>query len=257
MKKLLALACLGALLMGATPKRFWSGHNLGFQLEFSSDDLRVKAGKQPAKTLFDAFPAPDPEMPCTHSRSLRPLSWVGPYFSYQQEDYWSCKGTAHPGAATNFQAIDLRKPGKALRLTDLFPDAEVLKALLAEPVIAKTLAEAKIAPRFKNTEALLAQLNELNGECLYSFGKDMLEHFSFHHLQASQVAVRIGLMHGCEAARGHLTQLGILLPVPASMTTYLQQSQAGKAGFLMAWAEKKFAAQSSVHERVEPGSDSD
>ncbi len=47
------------------------------------------------------------------------------------------------------------------------------------------------------------------------------------------MAVRIGLSHGCEAARGMLTELGLYLPIPAAWEVYINNARTGKAGFLM------------------------
>ncbi|MOA38312.1 hypothetical protein D3C78_1599830 [compost metagenome] len=60
----------------------------------------------------------------------------------------------------------------------------------------------------------------------------MLEYFSFHHVKGNQVAVRLGLGHGCETARGSLTVLGMYLPIPPALAPKLAAANKQQAGFL-------------------------
>lgn len=46
-----------------------------------------------------------------------------------------------------------------------------------------------------------------------------------------KAAIRIGLSHGCEAARGNLTQLGIVLNIPVKLKALLQEANTEKNGF--------------------------
>ncbi len=255
MKKILLSAVCSLFLMGAAPAMLWSGSSAGFQLTWSEADLRVQTGNKPAVSLFPPLPKldPDPEFRCEYEWGLIPLSWVGPYLSYRQENYWGCMKTAHPGMLTEFQVKDLRAPSKAVSLNQLFPDSQILKALLADAVVIKALQKAPNKRKYNSTSELLAALNEGNGECEYYFGKDMLTHFAFHHIAGQQVAVRIGLSHGCEAARGNLTQLGILLPIPPALKAPLQQAFNRKAGFLMGDFETRFKDRRSTRKHVDPG----
>jgi len=59
-----------------------------------------------------------------------------------------------------------------------------------------------------------------------SFGPAMMTSWAFHLLQGAQVAIRIGLPHGCEAGRGHFTELGIYLPIPAALQDWLRHAKA-------------------------------
>lgn len=259
MKKIFLGMASALFLMGAAPVQLWSGTSAGFQLNWSDTDLRVKAGNQPAVSLFPPLPEmdPDPQYRCEYDWGLTPLSWVGPYLSYREESNWGCMKAAHPGSLTEFQVKDLRAPNKVLALNQLFPDSEILKALLADTVIREALAAdpqaSKGQQKFSSTAALLSALAARYGKCEYELGKDMLKHFAFHHIQGQQVAVRIGLSHGCEAARGNLTQLGILLKIPPALKDPLQQALKGKAGFLMGAFETRFKERRSTRKYVEPG----
>lgn len=251
-------------LMGAaawaapTASAIWSGKSSGATITWSEQDLRVQLAKQPARSLFPPLQvhlgaAPEEQNLCYQERAIKVLSVVGPYLSTEDGGYWNCLGTAHPGAVTRFSSHHLWKPGQALRLNDIFPEAQILKALLAEPLIRKTLAKAKITPLPATLSALVKQLTELNDECEYYFDDDLLERFAFHHVEKGQVAVRIGLSHGCEAARGRLTQLGILLPIPPALQQPLLAAQTRRQGFLMKDAEALAKGRYTLQTLKDPG----
>ena len=115
-----------------------------------------------------------------------------------------------------------------------FSEADLYSALLRRRrgQKRKSLAAAgKPAP--KTSAELLALLADNSNECDYRFEGATLTHFAFHHLEKGKVAVRVGLPYGCEAARGKLTQLGFLLPIPAKLQEALTAAAAQKSGFLM------------------------
>ncbi len=177
----------------------------------------------------------DSEMLCTSERNIQGLSWVGPFLSFESGRYWNCLGTAHPGAVTNYETLNVetRKP---VSLTDIFEDQVLLKALLNDGVI-KRHVPANM--RFASSTHLMNYLNtQGTGQCEYYFSKDNLSRFAFHHIKNNQVAVRMGLSHGCEAARGNLTQLGFYLPIPPGLKSAFRQASARKEGFLMGRAPK-------------------
>jgi hypothetical protein len=72
----------------------------------------------------------------------------------------------------------------------------------------------------------------------YYLPDDFLRHFAFHHVEGNKVAVRIGLSHGAEVWRGHLTQMGLLLPIPARLSRPLEAAAKGREGFLMNLSDK-------------------
>lgn len=227
---------------GAVPQKIWSGKSAGYQIEWNAAAIQFsKPGSkfqlQPLKPE-----APDPEMPCEYERSLKLLSIVGPIVSYQQGDSWTCVGAAHPGAYIAFQTLDLRQPQKKLLLTDVFAAKDILAALLKEPVIKQTLTRVRPPKPIQTLAQLSEHLQANTHECEYAFESDWLERFAFDHLKGDQVAVRLGLSHGCEAARGRLTQLGIYLPLPAAWKGPFKQASARQAGFLMQHAPDNMAA---------------
>ncbi|MCP5419899.1 MAG: hypothetical protein H6970_07105 [Gammaproteobacteria bacterium] len=145
------------------------------------------------------------------------LSIVGPYISYQGESEGYAEGAAHPWNNVYYKTIDMRT-GKAVKLTDLFDEREIFQALSNDSVIAAALHD-------KTPENLAELLQATDGGCDFYIGEESLSHFAFHHLQKNQVAVRLGLSHGCEAARGNLTQIGFYLTVPDNHRKQFEQAQ--------------------------------
>ena len=89
----------------------------------------------------------------------------------------------------------------------------------------------------------LSQIEDLQDtNCVMNFSPEMWTTFAFHHLKGDSVAVRIGLSHGCEVARGSFTQLGIMLPVP----------QAWKDAFRKADTEGQLMKQLEKSDRKDP-----
>lgn len=146
------------------------------------------------------------------------VSLVGPVLSVF-ESYYSDSGM-HPAYGGVFKVINLDNNGKNISITELFDEAEVLKALLKDKIVKKSLGN--------NRPQSIEQLVEVaDGGCDVSFF-DFPHSFAFHHLKGNEVAVRIGLAHGCEAMRGKFTQLGIYLPIPVAISDLFQLADKNK-----------------------------
>jgi hypothetical protein len=80
---------------------------------------------------------------------------------------------------------------------------------------------------------LVKQLSEveLDDPCA-SFPDNLLERFAYHHVEKRVVAVRLGLP-GSGPCRDALTQLGLLLPIPAALAQALGAAAEQREGFLM------------------------
>lgn len=63
-----------------------------------------------------------------------------------------------------------------------------------------------------------------DGGCEVSY-YEVNESFAFHHTKGGNVAVRIGLPHGCEVMRGNYTELGIYLPIPSTFVEYIKRAE--------------------------------
>jgi hypothetical protein len=185
----------------------------------------------------------DPAQVCDASVNLRLLSIVGPLLSYQREDYVGCVPSAHPSLNASYAAMDVSRPKQPVGLTDLFPERDVLKALLADPLIRDALTHLKKSASPKTVGELLQRIGKegyVSEDGRYYLQNDCLRHFAFHHVEGDKVAVRIGLSHGAEVWRGHLTQIGLLLPIPPRLKRPLERAAAGIEGFLMNASDKRY-----------------
>lgn len=170
----------------------------------------------------------DPEEGCESNSSASPRSLVGGIASWFVSAGGYCPGTAHPWAISSFHTLDLRT-GQPASLRDIFSDAQLVKAFRSEGVVRKLL------------ESPLDSLNQIeelyDTNCVMGFSSAMWTTFAFHHVKGDSVAVRVGLSHGCEAARGSFTQLGIMLPIPEAWKEALHK--ADNEGLLMRQLEKR------------------
>jgi hypothetical protein len=256
-------AALLAFLPFATPtETVWTGQSAGFRVTISRTDIAVVRGQGASEqTVFSlearrraelsdlekeaqewaADMAQAESLPAVTEASsgstYAPLSMVGPYLSLEVASggYWP--GAAHPSAITIFEVVDLGDTGRRASLERIFPEADLLSALLADKIVQTQLGDS--GPRPKTLAALVKALAESDNPCEYSFATDLLSHFAFYDVVGGKVAVRIGLPYGCEVARGNLTQLGILLDIPAGLKADLARARAG-GGFVMKDAARRF-----------------
>lgn len=245
----------------------WRTTSGGYDILWSAEDITAsRAGNPPFLSVGGGLDsaigsvsvpvAPDDTSGwiCEDEHDLRVLSAVGPILSLEWKHYSYCAGAAHPNLNTSYVAIDLARSeregvyqvdgreliGREISLTDVFPDGEVLAALISDRLVQKRIEEIRIKTIRPRTTAELVSMLEGGAECEYGFETDMLRRFSFDHVEGDRVAVRIGLSHGCEAARGRLTQIGIMLKVPESMREDFAAASDGTRGILMRDAMKRF-----------------
>jgi hypothetical protein len=270
---MLASAGLNTSAQQAAPPRatlpIWSGTSAGYTIQWTASDLVARSAsgtavifsaRQMARQDF-ANIEKDSDGHCDYERSFTLLSVVGPLMSYEDDYFLSCERTAHPDGQSRFIAINLSKPagsrrtaetplpGNVAKLTDYFPENEILKGLLADAVIQKALAGKR--PR------TLGELLKLIGDefptvaedekLCFTLEPDLLTRFAFHHVEGDFVAVRLGLS-GAGVCRDNLTQIGLLLPIPASLKAALAKAEAGGEGFLLsrkigAGRQTKFTAE--------------
>ena len=148
----------------------------------------------------------------SEERKCRILSVVGTLISYQLDYYH--EGGAHPSYGSYYKTVDLERGKKPITLTMLFPEKDVVKALKGDRVIKKALSKER--GRGKGIGTLKSLLAHIDGGCKMSF-LSIPSSFAFHHVKGGEVALRIGLPHGCEVMRGTFTQLGLYLPIPKAL----------------------------------------
>ncbi len=150
---------------------------------------------------------------CDEISSGDVISLVGPYLSYHLKNYSSCVGAAHGSEHRMFSTIDIRT-GKRVNLINLFGETAIFQALLSDKFIRKTLGNRK-------PTNLSELFRKADGGCQAKIDDTSLTAFAFHHIKDDSVAIRIAFPHGCEAARGNLTQIGIYLKIAPELKEYL------------------------------------
>jgi len=252
-----------ALQKKTSTNLIWSGQSAGFIITWTSDDIVVqktgdqgdvvfsakaieeKEWEQTLKEVFDDKEflkyLTDGDRGCYEYTGLNILSIVGSIVSLKIDLVSDCGG-AHPGSIEFFMASDLSRsgdfnlsrdlePAKITKLTDYFAESTVFKALMSDSVVQKTLEQANkpktIAQLIKTARRIIVQ------DCDYYIPHDVLSQFAFHHIEDGKVAVRVNLPYYSEVCRGQSIQLDLLLPIPESLKTPLQQAASRKEGFLM------------------------
>jgi hypothetical protein len=238
-----------------TKQVIWTGKSGGFEIRWTSADLEAQPLKHPDRVAFSAralaqkdfarFCAEEKKYDwkdryCEIGRHFELLSVVGSLLSLLDGTEVYCDQSAHPSHTNRFATMDLAKPGefpaKRVKLTDYFPEKVILKALLADPVIKKALRQRQRSQPPKTLGELYAWFKGESfkvGECSYYLPEDFLTRFAFHHLDQGNVAIRLALPYDAEVCRGYFIELGLLLPIPASLRESLAQAKTRKAGFLM------------------------
>jgi hypothetical protein len=227
-------------------KPWWEGSVEGITVAIGPDDIQItsiqgskditlsfkKNFDEDSKKLFT-----DVESGTDRSETYIPLSFVGPFLSLRLHSTLYFAGTFHPTAIASFVTCDIRDIKKTAALTDFFEEKVLLKALMADKVVARHIPKKN---KILTLKELLGVLSKAMTPCEYAFGEDMLKSFAFHSTKRDQVAVRIALSHGCLEARGTTTELGLLLPTPDSLKMPLTLAASGESGFLMEKAKKMF-----------------
>lgn len=243
----LALAVSAPVALLAAPKTTWRATSGGCEWQGTSKDIKVFGAARESLSLARMlFPkatksGPDDDDGYTvYTCTVRPLSLVGRLLSYRRDDYW--EGGAHPSGSIGFEVY---KAGKktAPKLTDLFPDSQVLAALLADPIVKRVMKREKIAAKKTSAELVEAlKLKYFGGEddMKFNFPGDLLSQYAFHHLEGDKVAVRLSCPWGTEIYRFQSTQLGLLLKAPAHLKGPLERAASGKEGFLMREADRRY-----------------
>lgn len=164
------------------------------------------------KTIFKDVEKDDDE------KHYEIASLVGPVLSVMKYLYW--EGGAHPGHLARLETINLDTVKSPVLLTDIFPEKQIVSALLKDKVVKKSLGS-----KIPKTIAEITKMADGGCEIRYY---EINESFAFHHTKGDKVAVRIGLPHGCEAMRGNYTELGIYLPKPVQLSEFLDEARKGK-----------------------------
>ncbi|HLJ55368.1 MAG TPA: hypothetical protein VKT77_10040 [Chthonomonadaceae bacterium] len=230
----------------ARPETIWHGESGGYDWLWTTADLKAlhfrpvfsarayeyKVNTQLKEEEKDPV---DSYLECT----IQPLSIVGSLASYERDYYW--EGGAHPSGGVDVVTINAARPGHRVRLDELFRDEDIVRALLADKIVAGVLAREHVSPLPRTCDELVKALKGKGfGESDDQFGfeEDLLFRFAFHHIEGDRVAVRLIIGWKGEIFRFSSTQIGLRLPAPPRLRTALRGATAGDSGFLMADAKK-------------------
>ncbi|UYI12614.1 hypothetical protein [Myxococcus xanthus] len=180
------------------------------------------------------------------SQSLKVLSVVGPWVSYENSDS-GFTGGAHPYASTSYVTEDVTKPKGAFSLLSVFPEKDVVAALKADRFIRKHIHDEAAFKDARTVDALMQSLEP--GEDCVGFDSGGLESVkrsvAFHHIEGNKVAVRISFGYAAEACRGRSFVVGVLLTISAELRPALKRAARREEGFLM--KDAKAVKAPSVH----------
>lgn len=227
---------------------FWKGSSGPYNIEWSAANLRATrsdtgavvfdAGAE-AKQAWKNLAKDDSDASFQFEQSYRLLSLVGPYLSFQEFVSCDCGG-AHPSESSRFRTVDLSRGGADAELNEVFPDSQVLKALLDDRIVKGALGKSGSVPAKAEPKSVKQLLDALDGktfklkECSYGFYKDtFLSDFALYDFNGADASVRISLPHAVEICRGQMTQLGLTLSAPGSLRTALAGAKQNHAGLLM------------------------
>ncbi|HEX8693351.1 MAG TPA: hypothetical protein VF746_13075 [Longimicrobium sp.] len=252
----LALALVPAAHAAAGAQVIWRGRSGGFDITWDTSDVsarRVGDGRLvfSLKQAFDAERAGrtgDDDPPIREEMvTYRLLSVVGSIVSLEQ--YWYCDcGGAHPISGRGFVSYDLARSTPArphpVRITELVPEAPLLRALTADRLIrgvmdsvdvrtARSLAALVDTLKYQGTFVATPDDDEQGMECSYSVGESFPSDFALHHVENGQLAIRFSLSHSVEICRGRMVQVGVLVPVPPRLQPALMAADARRSGYLM------------------------
>ena len=285
----LALA-LGPVSAAGAERRTWKVDPPGVTFEVTASDLRAWTGETTAapafsvaallaaeKKEFDAYAKElaqglaGPDAPSyadytmASSVTIEILSIVGTLVSYRESGGGDTPGAAHPSGYDVLRVRDVLRPEATPSLLDLYPEAQIVKALKADPFVRKFGNPEKGFARAASLEGLVAALDrdwarensedseDSENECGFevSFDPSMVRSFFFHHVEKDRVAVRMPIAPAnewCNRTAGP-QQIGLLLPIPANLRDPLLQAQGGKAGLLA--ADRKAAGSPSYSDSWE------
>ncbi len=255
----------------------WSGESGGFSVRWTDQDISVHPAKDPSKIIFSTkviaekdtkawFEAQkqfdDEEMnteeDCEFGPNYRLFSVVGSILTFEYSESAVCSFAAHPDLQFRLISFDLGKNGeiifstaeidqafrkKEVFLTDIFPEKEILEALLQDKIIKKELQERKASTPSSLLE-LQTKLSEdfhnlIDTEnCGYDFPKDFLSRFVFYDIEGNTVVVRVSLPSNAGYCSFYQLMLPIRMNIPEQLKPALSDAALKKNGFLMKDATK-------------------
>lgn len=231
------LATLAAPLTAEAARTVWRADSAGVRYELTADSLIAQPPQGPAVAVTghyrrEADKRVKETLEFAHGvgveYALQPLAVAGPYLSLAVDEYIAPYPALGPNISRRFATFRVGPGLTRVKLTALFAERDVVKALLADGVVKRHL---KRGPAPKTVAALTERLADPGGPYTFSGAPSWVDSFAFHHVRGHQVAVRIALPGGNAVHRTQRTELGIYLPMPAALRATL--TAADRQGQLM------------------------
>jgi hypothetical protein len=232
------LAALAWPMAAEAARTVWRADSGGVRYELTADSLVAQPARGPAVIVTGHYRREADQriketLEFAHGvaveYALQPLAVAGPYLSLAVDEYIAPFPALGPNIARRFATYRIGPGLERVKLTALFAERDVVRALLADGVVKRHLRRG---PAPTTLAALSARLDD-PGSGAYTFSGDpaWVDSFAFHHVKGDRVAVRIALPGGNAVHRTQRTELGIYLPMPAAMRGLL--TTAAREGRLM------------------------
>lgn len=249
------LLCLLDPNLQAAETVVWAGSSEMFSIRGSTADIVIKTkGQRDQRGIsfraltnaeWLALVRSDKGQPLEFEKRYRLLSAVGPYLSFEEETSCDCGG-AHPTVSRRIRAVHLAKSHagrlEAARLTDLFPEEDLVAALENNSEVRQALGAAdQPSPQTLNALFTSPGVEGVTiGGRSYLFSPDILDSFAFDHSQGDKTTIHLSLPYNGEVNRGDLATIELLLPIPDVLKAALKAAESKRSGILLTEADALF-----------------
>ncbi len=219
---------------------FWSGHNIR---------VLSKDAKDPVFDLYASLEAEEHrDTEHTSNETDWAIDWrvhvltsVSGILCLREESAKQI-GDAEPERRSQFKAysLDRSKAAKpeSVKLTELFPEQAVYKALLGDKRIQETMAASQ------HPNDLAAVLNGESGatikdhDCQFAINPDFLESFALWDYANGETTVHLGLPNVGSDCMGETLEIEIKLDTPQNLRPALEAASLQQNGFLAAGLDR-------------------
>jgi hypothetical protein len=215
----------------------WSGTVAGRRITWDATDIAVAGPKGRFSLKDELLAGLEPkETAGSATADVKLLAAAGDYLSVRES--WETYFGTYPQTYTVFTTFDLGT-GEPAKLTDLFPAADVRKALLADPAIQRAMREQGIKQPAPTLEGFLEQIQgatiygSKDRDEMYSGQLWGVDKFALHSVSNGKVGVRVVLDQPGGNHHALPVQLGLLLPIPPALREPLTKAASGREGALM------------------------
>lgn len=261
---LLPLLVPAVLAGSAEAQVIWHGRSGGYDVTWSADDVsarRVSDGRpvlslrRNAESEWRDIAALDPggRQP-EHEVRYRVLAVVGPLVSVEHLYHLRAGGFESSGVhifTWDLSRSTLEMPATAT-VTDWFDDPPLVRALTADSTVRELMASVRVRElatfqAFRDTIywGRVRRADEVWGTCSYSPSAFVRSEFAPYRADGDRLVLRFGFP-GEARCSAKLLPVDVVVPVPAPLRRALADAAAGRAGFLMADAERIAAGRETV-----------